>query len=99
MPLPIQITWRGMKPSAALAPRQESKVPDCGEDRLRGAPLGGAEQQSSVEHAAYEKTRNPDTELRLDGKDDSLYNDGLDVGDDSESLAGSDGNAPKGIKG
>jgi hypothetical protein len=35
----------------------------------------------------------------MDGEDDSLYNDGLDVGDDSESLAGTDGNAPKGIKG
>jgi hypothetical protein len=80
-------------------PGPESKAPESGETHLRGASLGGAEQRLSVEHADYEKTRNPDTELRLNGEDDSLYNDGLDVGDDSESLAGTDGNAPKGIKG
>ena len=81
------------------APGTESNACESGETRLRGASLGGAEQRAAVEHADYEKTRNPDTELRLDGEDDSLYNDGLDVGDDSESLAGTDGNAPKGIKG
>lgn len=67
--------------------------------RLRGAPLDGAEQKSAVEHTEYERCRNPDTELHLDGEDDSLYSDGLDIGDDTESLAGTDGNAPKGIKG
>lgn len=77
----------------------ESNPPNSGKGCLRGASLGGAEQKSSVEHADYEKTRNPDTELRLDGEDDSLYNDGLNVGDDSAPLAGTDGNAPKGIKG
>lgn len=81
------------------ASHTESSVSNSGEDRLRGASLGGAEQKCSVEHAYYEETRNPDTELRLDGEDDSLYSDGLDVGDDSESLAGTDGIAPKGIKG
>jgi hypothetical protein len=35
----------------------------------------------------------------LDGEDDSLYSDGLDVGDGTESWAGTDGGAPKGIKG
>lgn len=66
---------------------------------LRGAALDGAEQRSAAEHADYEKSRNPDTELHLGGEDDALYNDGLDVGDDSEPLAGTDGNSPKGIKG
>lgn len=66
--------------------------------RLRGGELGGAEQRSAVDHADYQKSRNPDIELHLDGEDDSLYSDGLDIGDD-EPLAGTDGNAPKGIKG
>jgi hypothetical protein len=35
----------------------------------------------------------------LDGEDDSLYNDGLDIGDGTDTLAGTDGNSPKGIKG
>ena len=60
------------------------------EARLRGDSLDGAETK---------ETRDPDAELRLDGEDDSLYNDGLNVGDDAESWAGTDGDAPKGIKG
>ena len=48
---------------------------------------------------ADEKPRNPDTELRVDGEDDNLYSDGLDIGDDSETLAGTDGDRPKGING
>ena len=67
--------------------------------RLRGDALNGAEQRSSVLHADYESARNPDAELRLDGEDDSLYNDGLDVRDLTDSYAGTDGDAPKGIKG
>jgi hypothetical protein len=69
------------------------------EPRLLGAALGGAEDKSSIDHTDYEETRNPDAELRLDGEDDSLYSDGLDVGDHTDSWAGTDGDAPKGIKG
>ncbi len=69
------------------------------ETRLRGQALDGAEQRSAAEHADYEKSRSPDTEVHLDGEDDALYNDGLDIGDDSEPLAGTDGDSPKGIKG
>ena len=32
-------------------------------------------------------------------EDGSLYNDGLDIGDDADTLAGTDGASPKGIKG
>ena len=68
--------------------------------RLRGAALEGADQKTSVDHADYEKSRNPDSELHLDDEDDSLYADGLEVGDDSEPLAGTDGNTPPGgVKG
>jgi len=74
-------------------------TPELVKTHLRGDALDGAEQKSSVEHGDYERTRNPDTELRLDGEDDSLYSDGLDVGDESDSWAGTDGDAPKGFKG
>jgi hypothetical protein len=66
-------------------------APNLANTRLRGDALDGAEQKSSV--------RDPDAELRLDGEEDSLYSDGLDVGDKTESWAGTDGGAPKGIKG
>jgi hypothetical protein len=69
------------------------------EPRLRGAELEGAEQKVAVDHAEYEESRNPDTELHLDGEDDTLYSDGLDIGDDTEPFAGTDGKDPKGIKG
>lgn len=72
---------------------------DVVETRLRGSALDGAEEKSSVDHIKYEENRNPDAELRLDGEDDSLWSDGLDVGDRTESYAGTDGDAPKGIKG
>ncbi len=69
------------------------------ETQLRGAALNASDQKASVDNVEYEKSRNPDAELHLDGEDDSLYSDGLKIGDDSETLAGTDGNAPKGIKG
>ena len=67
------------------------------ESRLRGEALDGAEQKAAVEHAEYEKSRTPDGELHLDAEEDTLYNDGLDISDDSLPLAGTDGNRPKGI--
>jgi hypothetical protein len=68
-------------------------------NRLRGSALDGAEQRAAVDHSDYERSRDPDSELHLDGEDDSLYNDGLDIGDNSETLASTDGDSPKGIKG
>jgi hypothetical protein len=88
-----------MTESNSDAPAGADEATNPVESRLRGDALDGAERKSSVEHADYEKIRNPDTELRLDGEDESLYSDGLDIGDDSESLAGTDGDAPKGFKG
>jgi hypothetical protein len=64
------------------------------ERRLRGSALEGAESKRAADHATYEKRRNPDTELRLDGEEDTLYDDGLDTGDDDpEPLAGTRGQA------
>jgi hypothetical protein len=67
-------------------------VPDpTGESTLRGAALDGSEQEKSVAHAAFQKTRNTDTTLRLDGEEDTLYEDGLEVEDGSGPLTGKDG--------
>jgi hypothetical protein len=66
--------------------------------RLRGSALEGSDQKTAPDHMDYEKSRDPDAELRLDGEEDTLYNDGLDVDeDDSDELAGTRGNS-SGIK-
>lgn len=70
----------------------------AGERRLRGGELAGSEKKDAANHAAYEKRRNPDTELHLDEEPDSLYDDGLDVGgEDDDTLAGTRGSS-SGIK-
>lgn len=66
-------------------------IDQSGESTLRGSALDGAEQQKSVAHTAFEKTRNTDTTLRLDGEEDTLYEDGLEIEDDSAILTGKDG--------
>lgn len=64
---------------------------ETGESELRGPGLEGPEQKQSVAHTAFEKTRNPDATLRLDGEEDTLYDDGLELEDDSAPLTGQDG--------
>jgi hypothetical protein len=62
-----------------------------GESKLRGRALDGSEQQKAVDHTADAKTRNTDTTLRLDGEEDTLYEDGLELEDGSGPLTGKDG--------
>ena len=63
-----------------------------GESALRGAALDGPEQKKSVAHTAFEKSVNPDATLHLDGEEDTLYDDGLEIDDDSSGpLTGKDG--------
>lgn len=71
----------------------EDDVPidETGESTLRGSALDGAEQKKSVAHTAFEKTRNPDATLHLDGEEDTLYDDGLEIDDDPAPLTGKDG--------
>ncbi len=59
-----------------------------GEDTLRGDTLDGSEQRRAADHAAYEKKRNPDRVVRVDGEKDTLYKDGLDVDDDDSPPMG-----------
>jgi len=61
------------------------------EAHLRGGALDGSERKKSVAHVAYEKARNPDATLHLDNEEDTLYDDGLEVDDDSAPLTGKDG--------
>ena len=71
----------------------EDDVPidKTGESTLRGSALDGAEQKKSVAHTAFEKARNTDATLRLDGEEDTLYDDGLEIDDDPAPLTGKDG--------
>jgi hypothetical protein len=71
----------------------EDEVPidKTGESTLRGSTLDGSEQKKSVAHTAFEKTRNTDATLRLDGEEDTLYDDGLEIDDDPAPLTGKDG--------
>ena len=76
----------------------KERAATASERRLRGNALKGAEQKSAVDHTTYEEGRNPDTELHLDGESDELYDDGLDLEDDSgDTLAGTRGDS-SGIK-
>jgi hypothetical protein len=69
----------------------EANPTESGETNLRGAALRGPEQKKSVDHVVFDKNRNTDTTLRLDGEEDTLYEDGLEVEDDSPPLTGKDG--------
>jgi hypothetical protein len=67
------------------------KTDDMDETKLRGRSLEGSDQRTAVDHAEYVKKRNTDTTLRLDGEEDTLYDDGLEIESDSRPLTGKDG--------
>jgi hypothetical protein len=75
----------------------DKKAATQAERRLRGEALEGSERKNSADHAEYEKTRRPDTELHLDDEKDTLYDDGLDVEEDTDTLAGTRGSS-SGVK-
>jgi hypothetical protein len=66
-------------------------IDTTGESSLRGTALDGSERTKSVAHTGAEKTRNTDATLRLDGEEDTLYEDGLELENDSLPLTGKDG--------
>jgi hypothetical protein len=78
-------------------PRDEKESDTGAEKRIRGTTLDGSERKTAVDHDEYEKRRNPDTELRLDDEEDTLYDDGLDIEDDDDDqpLAGTRGSDMK----
>jgi len=81
------------------SPDDDKSTPDTAAERkLRGSALMGSEQKDAADHTDYEKAHNPDTELDLDGEEDTLYNDGLDIEEDSETPFGTRGTSPGIIK-
>ncbi|HEX3912405.1 MAG TPA: hypothetical protein VHW71_02760 [Steroidobacteraceae bacterium] len=69
----------------------EPSLDPSGESNLRGEALDGSERRKAADHTAFEKSRNTDSTLRLDGEEDTLYEDGLEVEDGSGPLTGKDG--------
>ena len=64
---------------------------DVGENKLRGSALSGSERRQAADHTKYAQKRNPDTEVRLDNEEDTLYDDGLELEDDTPPLVNNDG--------
>jgi hypothetical protein len=71
---------------------QADATEPSGENKLRGDTLDGSERKRAVDHTAYEKKRNPDAVVRLDGEEDTLYNDGLELEEGAPSLIVTPGN-------
>jgi hypothetical protein len=59
---------------------------EAGANKLRGGALDGSEQKRAVDHTQYAKKRNPDDVVRADGEEDTLYNDGLELEDDTPPM-------------
>ena len=79
------------------SPKDGRSPATAAERKIRGGALEGSDQKSAPDHADFEKKRNPDTALHVDGEEDSLYSDGLDIEEDTDTLAGTRGTS-SGIK-
>jgi hypothetical protein len=84
--------------NANLSDEDKARAAKADESRLRGKGLKGAEQKSAADHTTYEERRNPDTELRVDGEVDTLYDDGLDLEEDSDETPAGTRGSSSGIK-
>ena len=62
-----------------------------GESSLRGRDLAGSERDQAADHADYAKRRKTDKVIRTDGEKDTLYEDGIELDDDSDPLTGING--------
>jgi hypothetical protein len=62
-----------------------------GESLIRGRKLGGSEGDLAPDHVDYAKGRKSDDVIRTDGEKDSLYDDGIELDDDSGPLTGING--------
>jgi hypothetical protein len=74
-------------------PTDEPATDIPGESKLRGIALNGSEQKAAADYSEYERGRNLDTELRLDGESDTLYGDGIDIEGDFDTPAGTPGSS------
>jgi hypothetical protein len=62
-----------------------------GETRLRGGSLSNDERRTAVDRVERQKSQNTDTVLRTDDEEDTLYEDGLELENDSRPLTGING--------
>lgn len=67
-------------------------VDPAGESELRGNALEGEDQKRSVSRTAAKKKQDPDTVVHVGDEEDTLYDDGLELDDDTPPL-GTDGRA------
>jgi hypothetical protein len=71
-------------------PKTDDQRPDAtdqsAEGKLRGDALAGWERKRAVDHTTYDETRNPDKVVRVDNEKDTLYDDGLEVDEDTPPL-------------
>ena len=74
-------------------PTDDPTADSAGERKLRGTALKGSEQKDAADHSEYERERNPDTELHIDGEADTLFSDGIDIEENFDTLAGTDGSS------
>ena len=78
-------------------PKTSDERPDAtdqsAENELRGDSLAGSERKRAADHTEYENTRNPDDVIRTDDEEDTLYNDGLELEDDTPPLGTTGGDA------
>jgi hypothetical protein len=56
------------------------------ESKLRGDALTGSERKRAVDHTTYDEARNPDKVVRVDNEEDTLYDDGLELDEDTPPL-------------
>ncbi len=62
-----------------------------GETRLRGGSLSNDERRTSVDRVATQKSQDTDAVLRTDDEEDTLYDDGLELENESRPLTGING--------
>jgi hypothetical protein len=62
-----------------------------GESQIRGRDLAGSERDQAADHVDYAKRRKSDDVIRTDGEKDTLYEDGIELDDDSDPLTGING--------
>jgi hypothetical protein len=63
----------------------------AGESRLRGGSLTRNERGTAVDSVAQQEAENTDEVLRTDDEEDTLYDDGLELENDSRPLTGING--------
>jgi hypothetical protein len=62
----------------------------AGETRLRGGSKN-KDERAEVDRLARQKSEDTDAVVRTDGEEDTLYEDGLELEDDSRPLTGING--------